>query len=403
MTQIMKGIRVLEVAQWWFVPSAGAALCDWGAEVIKIEHPELGDPQRGLMTSGMVAGGTSVNFMMEQPNRGKKSVAINLKTPEGVELIYRLAEKCDVFMTSYLPALRQRLGIDVEHIRARNPNIIYVRGSGQGVRGPDNEKAGYDGTSYWCRSGMAYALTPRDAESPIGQRPALGDGVGGLTIAGGIAGALFHRERSGEATTVDVSMLATAMWQLAPDIAMAPHAETHLSGGRGTPPNPLVNNYRTEDGRWLQLVMLQSDRDWPDFCRHIDRPDLVEDARFANMALRRENAAECVRTLDEIFASRPLAEWRKRLATLHGAWTPVQTPREVHDDPQVAANAFLGEVAGADGEAFKLVANPVQYDEEPYATLHPAPEHGQNTEEVLLELGLSWQDIAAHKEAKAIL
>ena len=222
MTQILQGIRVLEVAQWWFVPSAGAALRDWGAEIIKVEHPEEGDPQRGLMTSGMVPGGTGVNFMMEQPNRGKKSITLNLKSPDGVELLYKLAETCDVFLTSFLPDLRQRLGIDVEHIRARNPNIIYVRGSGQGVRGPEINKAGYDGTSYWCRSGMAYAMTRKDAESPAGQRPAFGDGVGGLTIAGGIAGALFHRERTGEATTVDVSLLATAMTTFADGVPVSP-------------------------------------------------------------------------------------------------------------------------------------------------------------------------------------
>lgn len=401
MTQILQGIRVLEVAQWWFVPSAGAALRDWGAEIIKVEHPEVGDPQRGLMTSGMVAGGTGVNFMMEQPNRGKKSVAINLKSPDGVELLYKLAETCDVFLTSFLPDLRQRLEIDVEHIRARNPNIIYVRGTGQGARGPEINKAGYDGTSYWCRSGMAYAMTRRDAEIPAGPRPAFGDGVGGLTIAGGIAGALFHRERTGEATTVDVSLLATAMWQLAPDIAMSPAADTMLSGGRGAPANPLVNNYQTGDGRWLQLIMLQADRDWPDFCEHIDRADLIEDPRFASMALRRENTADCVRVLEEVFAKRPLAEWRERFETLRGAWTPVQTPREVHDDPQVVANDFLGEVAAADGSSFKLVSNPIQYDEEPYS-LEPAPEHGQNTEEVLLDLGLSWDQIAAHRESRAI-
>lgn len=401
MTQILQGIRVLEVAQWWFVPSAGAALRDWGAEIIKVEHPEVGDPQRGLMTSGMVAGGTGVNFMMEQPNRGKKSIAINLKSPDGVELLYKLAETCDVFLTSFLPDLRQRLEIDVEHIRARNPNIIYVRGTGQGARGPEINKAGYDGTSYWCRSGMAYAMTRRDAEIPAGPRPAFGDGVGGLTIAGGIAGALFHRERTGEATTVDVSLLATAMWQLAPDIAMSPAADTMLSGGRGAPANPLVNNYQTGDGRWLQLIMLQADRDWPDFCEHIDRADLIEDPRFASMALRRENTADCVRVLEEVFAKRPLAEWRERFETLRGAWTPVQTPREVHDDPQVVANDFLGEVAAADGSSFKLVSNPIQYDEEPYS-LEPAPEHGQNTEEVLLDLGLSWDQIAAHRESRAI-
>lgn len=402
MTRIMTGVRVLEVAQWWFVPSAGAALRDWGAEIIKVEHPTQGDPQRGLMTSGLVAGGTSVNFMSEQPNRGKKSVGIDLKSEGGLELLYLLAEKSDVFLTSFLPALRKRLRIDVEHIRARNPNIIYVRGTGQGAKGPEIDKAGYDGTSYWCRSGMAYAMTPPTADLPAGPRPAFGDGVGGLTIAGGIAGALFHRERTGEATVVDVSLLATAMWQLAPDIDLSQVIDTRGGGDRTRPANPVVNNYRTKDDRWIQLVMLQADREWPDFCEHLGRPDLIDHPDFASMQLRQQNSSACVAVLDEIFASRTLAEWRERFATLRGAWTPIQTPREAIDDPQTRANGFMSEVTGADGNRFKLVANPVQYDEEPYA-LDPAPEHGQNTEEVLLELGLSWDDISAHKASGAIV
>ncbi|MCH2173753.1 CoA transferase [Myxococcota bacterium] len=396
MTQILEGIRILEVAQWWFVPSAGAALSDWGAEVIKIEDPRVGDPQRGLVSSGMVAGGLPVNYMMEQPNRGKKSVALDLKTEGGLEILYKLAERSDVFLTSFLPSLRQRLGIDIEHIRNINPNIIYVRGTGQGARGPEIDKAGYDGTSYWCRSGMATALTRQDAELPTSPRPAFGDGVGGLTLAGGIAGALFHRERTGEATVVDVSLLATAMWQLAPDIDMSPAIPQMPPMDRTRPANPLVNVFRTSDDRWIQLVLLQADRDWPDFCEHIGRPDLIEDERFSNMAKRRENGTECMAILDEVFASKNLAEWRERLATMRGAWTPLQTPLEVHEDPQVIENGYLSELRTADDTPFKLVANPIQYDEKPYE-LSLAPEHGQNTEEVLLDMGLSWDEIAARK------
>ena len=360
----------------------------------------MGDPQLGLMSSGMVAGGSAVNYMMEQPNRGKKSIALDLKSEQGLELLYKLAERSDVFLTSFLPALRQRLRIDVEHLRERNPNLIYVRGTGQGARGPDQEKAGYDGTSYWCRSGMAVALTRPGAELPTSPRAAFGDGVGGLTIAGGIAGALFHRERTGEASVVDVSLLATAMWQLAPDIDLSPVVPEMPPLDRTRPANPVVNSFRTSDDRWIQFVLLQADRDWPDFCEHIGRPDLIADERFSDMARRRENATECVAILDEVFASRPLAEWRERLATMRGAWTPLQTPAEVHDDPQVLANGFLGEVQGEDS-TYKLVANPIQYDEQPY-TLTPAPEHGQNTEEVLLDAGLTWDEIAEAKQKGAI-
>src|SRR5688572_12300188 len=194
----MKGVRVLEVAQFWFVPSAGAVLADWGADVIKIEHPERGDGQRGLGTSGISTEINGVDFLVQQPNRGKKSLALDFGKPEGLALLYRLAEKSDVFLTNFLPDARARLRIEVDDIRKVNPNIIYVRGHGQGARGPEASLGGYDASSFWSRGGICDALTPAGAEQPTMQRAAFGDGIGGMTIAGGIAAALFQRERTGE-------------------------------------------------------------------------------------------------------------------------------------------------------------------------------------------------------------
>jgi len=403
--KVLAGVRVLEVAQWWFVPSAGAVLADWGAEVIKVEHPKTGDPQRGLVTSGLVPKG-GFNFMWEQPNRGKKSVGIDIATEAGRDLLYRLASKSDVFLTSFLPEARRRLRIDVPEIRLANPKIIYARGSGQGVRGPEAERGGYDGASFWARGGIAVALS-RDADAPpVSQRPAFGDGIGGMTIAGGIAAALFRRERTGEPSVVDISLLATAMWTLAPDITMA-RALAALSGklpafDRRTAPNPIVNVYPTKDGRWIMLVMLQSDRNWPDLCRHLGRPDLCDDPRFADAAKRFENRAECVDTLDAIFRQRTLEEWKQALATTDGVWAPVQQPIELYDDPQVLANGYLPEVELGDGSSCQLVASPVHFDETP-ARLRHAPECGQDTEQVLLELGLDWDAIADYKKSGAIV
>ena len=408
MAGALEGIRVLEVAQWWFVPSAGAILSDWGAEVIKVEHPETGDPQRGLVTSGLVPKG-GFNFMWEQPNRGKKSVGIDIRTPGGKELLYKLAEKSDIFLTSFLPEARQKLEIDVEHIRKINPDIIYARGSGQGVRGPDAERGGYDGASYWARGGIAMALTGAGHDGPpVMQRPAFGDSIGGLTIAGGIAAALFKRERTGKPSVVDISLLGTAMWNISADVTMA-KALAAIGLDKGMPkmdrkmtPNPIVNAYQTQDKRWLMLIMLQSDRNWPDLCRHLDREDLIEDPRFATSELRAENKGECVDVLDEIFGSRTLEEWKTALATTDGVWAPIQNPGELYEDPQVLANGYLPEVTLGNGETCQLVNNPVQFDEQVAALSH-APEHGQDTESVLLDLGLEWEEIAKHKEAGAIL
>jgi crotonobetainyl-CoA:carnitine CoA-transferase CaiB-like acyl-CoA transferase len=402
MQQILEGIRVIEVAQWWFVPAAGAVLADWGADVVKVEHPVSGDPQRGLMTSGLIPNTGGVNFMVEQPNRGKRSVGIDLNKPEGLGVLHRLLGTADVFLTNFLPAARRRLKIDVENIRAVNPRIIYVRGHGQGARGPDMEKGGYDAASFWCRGGICSALTPAGAPTPVMQRAAFGDSIGGLALAGGIAAALLRRERTGTPSVVDLSLLGTAMWIMAPDII----ATKLLSGPmpqftRADAPNPIVNSYKTKDGRWLFLNMLQPDRFWPDLCRRIGRPELVEDERFATGMARFTNRVECVQMLDATFAERTLDEWRAALADCEGVWAPMQTATELHDDPQVVANEYLLPIDRGDGSPFTLVANPVQFDEMA-PTVHPAPDLGQHTEEILLELGMSWEDLARYKEAGAI-
>ncbi len=201
---------------------------------------------------------------------------------------------------------------------------------------------------------------------------------------------------------LDISLLATACWVLSPDITASPFLPKFPSFNRKRAPNPLVNQYRTKDDRWLIVIMLQPDRFWADFCRHVDRPDLIDDPRFAEASKRFENREACVDELDRTFASRTLDEWRERLETMEGVWAPMQTPREIHDDKQVIANDYLPEVEGSDGSRFKLARSPVQFDEAT-ADLTSAPEHGQHTEEVLLELGISWDEIAKHKQSKAIL
>lgn len=407
MHKVMEGVRVLEVAAWTFVPAAGAVLADWGADVIKVEHPVGGDPQRALISSGIIPGGDgAVNYIIEQPNRGKRSIGIDISTDDGLDVLYRLAATSDVFLTSFLPSVRQKLRIDVEHIRAANPDIVYVRGSGQGALGPDHDRGGLDGASYWARGGIANALTPPSSEWPIAPRPAFGDLPGGMTIAGGIAAALFARERGGPPPVVDVSLLGFAMWTLSPDIVASkiygkdPLAQ--MRGSRDQNPNPLVGQYRTGDDRFLSLMMLQSDRHWPELCERIGRPELVDDPCFSTGMARYENRQECTRLLDEVFATRTLAEWRRAFQGMKGVWAPVQTAAELYDDPQVGPNGYIVDVHREDGVDFPLVANPVMFDEE-LLDLKAAPEHGQHTEELLLELGYSWEDIAAYKGTGAVL
>lgn len=397
-------MRVLEVAAWTFVPSAGAVLAEWGAEVIKVEPRNGGDPQRGLVTMGIVdAGGNSVNYMIEIPNRGKKSIGVDLSTPGGQEVVRELAKTCDVFLTSYLPHRRKKMGIDVEDIRAVNPGVVYVRGSGHGPKGPDADKAGYDGVSYWARGGIATVLT-EEHDDLVRSRPAFGDLLGGMTIAGGIAAALYRKATTGEGSVVDVSLLGLAAWNLSPDVAVS-----QIHGGSAIPkyghsdaPNPLVGTYRTKDGRHVQLMMLQLDKFYSEAMHAIGLPELIDDERFADSASRYENRVALIRHLDEVFAQRTLAEWRETLAGLTGAWSAVQTPAELCEDPAVTANGYIAHTETVNGAPFSLPTNPVQFDEQ--AVVPPgAPEHGQHTEEVLMDAGISWDAIEMYKKSGAIL
>ncbi|GAA3209852.1 CoA transferase [Actinocorallia longicatena] len=401
---VLAGVKVLEVAAWTFVPAAGAVLAEWGAEVVKLEPREGGDPQRGLSSLGFVPTGRGgINPMTELPNRGKKSIGVDLRTPGGREVVRELAARSDVFLTNYLPSMRARLGIDLEDIRAANPSIIYVRGSAHGSRGPDADRPGYDGVSYWSRGGIAHALTG-PGDEPVSPRPAFGDVMGGLTIAGGVAAALYKRATTGRPSVVDVSLVALGAWNIGPDIVTAGLMESRevRKTSRADRPNPLVGNYRTKDGRHITLMMLQMGRYFAEAMRVIGLPEFVDDERFGTDADRYRNRALIVTAMDEVFAGRTLEEWTTALSGLSGAWSVLQSPGEIVDDPAVRANGYVPTVTAVNGTEFAMPVNPVQFDEVQVVPTG-APEHGQHTEEILLAAGLSWEQIAAHKEQGAIL
>ena len=401
----LDGIRVVEVASWMCVPSGGSVLVDWGADVIKVE-PMTGDPQRGLISSGLLPGGAGgVNFMVEQPHRGKRSIGLDLSHADGREALMKLVESADVFLTNYLPPIRRKLQIDTEDIRARNPNIIIARGSGTGPKGPDAEKGGYDGASFWARGGMGMTLPERPDGWPSAQpAPAFGDVMGGLATAGAIAAALVKRERTGEPSIVDVSLLATAMWQLSPLVVASKlfGFSKIPQGDRRKNPNPGVSNYKTKDERFISLILLQSDKFWADLVTRLGLPDMVTDERFVDSGARAQNAEACIARLDEAFGSMTLAELTAAFDGFEGVWATYQTLDELYEDPQVLANGYLPSMTAGNGQQVQLVASPAQFDEEAI-TVERAPEHGEHTELLLMELGYDWDQIAAMKESGAVL
>ncbi|HVW34250.1 MAG TPA: CoA transferase [Acidimicrobiia bacterium] len=402
----MDGVRVLEIGQFALVPSAAAILADWGAEVVKIEHPVQGDPIRGLNAWGVKPGTGGFTYLWELFNRNKRSVGIDVGTAAGREVVLRLAEASDVLVTSFLPSARQRLGIDVDDVMARNPRLIYARASGQGPQGPEADAPGFDGSSFWFRTGLAASATPADASEPNAlPGPAFGDVQLGAYLAGGIAAALFARERTGRGTVVDVSLLAGGMWSAQASIVGADLLGTGdlpKFGRREHARNPLTNTYRTADGRFLALMVLQSDRYWTSVCAGLGAPELAEDQRFCSAEERRKHAPECIAALDQIFGRHPLSHWRAVLAEVEWPWSVVQQPAELVHDAQARANGYVQDVDYGDGRRLPMISAPIQFGEQSPA-LQPAPELGADTELVLLESGYDWDEIAVLKAEQAII
>lgn len=407
MTQVMKGVRVLEVAQMTFVPAAGAILADWGADVIKIEHPVRGDTQRGFINMGGVKVNPRRSPFVEHPNRGKRSVGVDISTPEGMQVIYELAKTADVFLTNYLPRQRQKMKFDIEHIRAANPNIIYARGSAYGDKGPERDTGGFDGTAFWNRSGIATAMSPPGLGGPISQGiPAFGDSIGGMNIAGGISAALFHRERTGETLELDVSLLSTAWWAAGTTIDMGIDcgeiSRNRMPASGSNPGNPFMGNFTTSDGGTINLCTLTPGPHIRNVFEHLGLPEAADDPRFAVAESLMKNWEAASQLIVAKFAEKPFAYWREHLKTMSGQWAPVLDLMQIAEDEQALANDMLFEVEASDGgEPIKLVRGPVQFNHEPVKTTR-APEASEHTELVLMEIGMEWDEIERLKEKGAI-
>jgi crotonobetainyl-CoA:carnitine CoA-transferase CaiB-like acyl-CoA transferase len=395
-----EGIRVVELAQWVFVPTAGMLLADWGADVIRVERA-TGDAYGGLATQGIGRDSTGgVNLSLALVNRGKRSMVLDLSSERGMEIMHQLLERADVFVTNLRGDALARLGLDADTLTARFPRLVYARGHGYGAQGPDAGRSGYDSSAFWARGGLAHVLTPPEAGYPIVPRGAMGDRNAGMALGFGIAAALLRQARAGKGSVVDTSLLATAVWTLASDVLTALQGGIPAQIPRRV--NPVFGTYRTSDGRHIQLSMMESDRYWDVFCRALGREDLIDDRRFVDLAARGANKEACIAELEEEFAKRTFAECKEMLGAIDVPWAPVQAVEELLDDPQVVANGYLGEVVVECWPTYRLPTAPVQLDGRP-TELRRAPEVGEHTEEILLELGYSWDDIVALSDQGATL
>ena len=392
----MEGVRVIELGVWVAGPAAGCILADWGADVVKLEPPGVGDPARTF--SKMMGADLPFNPPFEMDNRNKRSLGLDLTTPEGRALADELLAEADVFVTNLRRAALARLGLDPETLCERFPRLIYGEITGYGREGPDADRAAYDIAAFWARSGIAGSLTQPGSHPPF-QRGGMGDHNTGLAAAGAISAALFSRERSGSGQLISTSLLREGMYTMSFDMASTLRFGVDVQvADRKKMLNPCINNYQDSQGRWFWIVGLEADRHWPPLARVVGHPEWIDEPRFKEPAGRQAHAEELISMLDEIFATRTVAEWTPLFdAEPDMFWAPVQTIAEVIQDEQAHAAGGFVEVPDGEGTTI-LPATPVDFHGTPIAHRNMAPERGADSEAVLLELGRTAEQIEALRE-----
>lgn len=396
---IFEGVRIVELAQYVFVPGGSVLLADQGAEVIKIEPPGVGDPYRTLkIGDGREVAGA--NLAMEQNNRNKKSLTLDLKSEEGREALLRLIETADVFLTSLRPKAIRALKLTVEDLRKRNPKIIYVRGNGLGFKGEEADKPGFDASAFWARGGACYAFT-RPGQQPTSPRPAFGDHSGSMALAYGIASALYKRAVTGEPSEVETSLLATAVWMLSGDVTYSQRPGYSVHGMEATRA-PLKYAYTTRDGRIIQFMLLDPRPHWVPLCKMLGIENLAEDARFIDNEARMKNAEALIKIIQSVIGEKTWEEWRPVFESWDAPWELIRSIDDVRDDPQVIANQMVFPM-NIDGDEIKLVAGPTSFGgraapQDP----RPSPALGAQTDTLLSELGYSAEMVASMRARNVV-
>jgi crotonobetainyl-CoA:carnitine CoA-transferase CaiB-like acyl-CoA transferase len=401
---LLQGIRVIEHATYFAAPGAGGILSDWGAEVIKIEPPG-GDPVRGnFPTKGGPHEHLTDNPAFDGDNRGKKSIVVDARTPEGAEIIRKLADTADVFLTNVRPGGLERSGLDYAALSKRNPKLVYCALTGYGLEGPDANAPGFDVASFWSRSGIARLTAPKGSELfPV--RTAAGDHTTSIAAVAAINAALIQALKTGKGQLVDVSLLRTGLYTIHTDLAIQllfgrnastrPRAEAY---------NPLTNFFKTSDDAWLCIVARAGNADLPRMARALDMPGIDTDERYTSGKARRDNAAFITSQFDAAFAKLTKAQAAERLTKEEIAWSPAQTLAEVCVDPQVAAVGGIVDMPSriTPGQTFRSPGAPAKFPGVDDGPKGPAPALGEHTREVLKNLGYPETEIDALLTAKAV-
>jgi crotonobetainyl-CoA:carnitine CoA-transferase CaiB-like acyl-CoA transferase len=397
------GITVLDWTQWQMGPVATVMLADLGADVIHIEHHITGDPGRGLTTNEFTDLPHGKHSYFEVNNRGKRSITINLQSEEGRKVIYRLVQKADVFVHNYRPGIPERLKVDYETLSKYNPKLIYAAASGFGEKGPDAGEGAMDMVGM-ARAG-ASTLLGNDDDPGLPHYGGLADQIGAVFTAYGVLAALVERERHGIGQKVDSSlMMGLIFWQgLMLGKGFYLNKPT-VQQKRKSAKNALWNYYKTKDGKWIVLTMLQSQRHWPDMCKALGLEHLSNDPRFNDAVIREKNCAELIALFDKAFIKKTAAEWDSLFRSgLDIISAPVRSMNDLATDPQVIANDYILDYNHQVLGPIKVIGLPIALSKTPGEVIAEAPEFGQHTEEVLIELGgYTWDEITDLRDKHAI-
>jgi formyl-CoA transferase len=401
-TPLLEGLHVVDLASFIAGPAAATVLGDFGADVVKVEPPHVGDAYRALSRVPPNPHVEGVNYPWQLDNRNKRSIALNLKSPGAKPVLERLVRWADVLVTNFPPRTRAKLGLEYDDLATLNSRLIYADVTGFGEAGPDAHLPGFDVTAFWARSGLM------DVTHQRGAPPAMnvfgsGDHTTAISLFAGIMTALYRREKTGHGARVTASLLAEGAWSASMWLqAVLVGAKNPRPVDRFHPPNALGNMYRTADDRWVLLAFVNEDKQVPLFLKAIGHPEAAEDPRYADTPSRRAHAAEIVTLLDKTFATRPLVEWRELLDTAGLTYGVVQTLEECAHDPQLLANQVLLPIDDGSAEPHLTVNSPVHLDQEQKVRPRPAPDLGEHTESVLRDLGFDPAGIENLRTAEVI-
>jgi formyl-CoA transferase len=389
---IFSGLRVIDCASWIAGPAAATILSDFGAAVIKIEPPGAGDPWRA---SAPVPGKVT-DYWWQLTSRNKRSLAIDLKHPDGLAVLHRLLGETDVFITNFPVPVRERLKIAASDLLAVNPRLVYGSISAYGEAGEEAARTGFDATAYWARTGLMDMVRAGPDTEPVRSMPGMGDHPTATALYAAIVTALYRRERTGRGGVAQTSLLQNGLW------ANGCYVQNRLFGEhvahrppRTHTPSALANHYRCRDGRWFLMALHNETRQLAGFLKAIEAEHLAQDPRFETQVARRANARALTEILEAIFAKRDLAEWRPLLERAGVTFGPVSSVNEAADDAQARAIGAL--VPFADGAGL-TVSSPFHLDGETKVAPARAPSVGQHSESVLREAGYSGAEIAKLKE-----